>query len=78
MLEVTIGTNLNRSKYILSPTTTLAEALEEAGISTVSSVTVYLNHASIGPNDLSKSFYDLCPDVEKPWLMVLDKLDNAR
>lgn len=77
-IDVVIGYNLDRNTYELPITTSLRDAFERAGIDAFATSTfIDLNGAPIGPNDIEKTFEELCPNVVRPILMAVKKLDNA-
>lgn len=75
MIELTIGTTTNRTKVIVTPDTTLREALEDAEIGYATS-TVLLDGANIKAGDMDRSFSDF-GITTKAMLMAIVKTENA-
>lgn len=75
MINVTIGNNLKRTTAIMSPTTTLRQALEEQGIDYTRGA-MHLDGASLQPGDLDKTFEDF-GITERCFLLNVVKADNA-
>ncbi len=75
MIKATIGNNLDRKDYILTPDTTLRAALDEAGID-YSRGTMTLDGSSLQAGEMDKTFADL-GIAERCFLMNVVKADNA-
>ena len=75
MIKVTIGNNLKRTTEILNETTTLREALEEAGIDYTRGV-MNLDGSTLSSGDLNKTFADF-GITDKCYLLNVVKADNA-
>lgn len=80
MIRVTIGNNLKRNAYNLTPNTTLRAAMEQAGVDYTSGMTT-LDGSTLGPGDLNKTFADFGFDGseghDKCFLINVVKADNA-
>ena len=80
MIRVTIGNNLKRNQYNITPDTTLRAAMEQAGIDYTSGMTT-LDGSTLGPGDLNKAFVDFGFDGteghDKCFLLNVVKADNA-
>ncbi len=77
MIKVTIGNNVKRDAVIIERSTTLREALENAGLD-YSRGGINLDGATLGPGDLDKSFEDMnIPEDGKCFLIQVVKADNA-
>lgn len=75
MVQVIMGSTLERKTVVLSPDTTLRQALEDNGIDYTSG-TMHLDGAPLGPGDLNKSFADLGV-TERCYLLQVVKASNA-
>ena len=76
MIKVTLGNNLKRTTEILDEnTTTLREALEDAGIDYTIGI-MNLDGCSLEPGDLDQTFADF-GITEKCYLLNVVKADNA-
>ena len=75
MIEVTIGTNTNRSKVMVDPDTSLRTVLEENEVN-YEVANVHMDGAAIRPGDLDKSFNDFGV-TESCFLIAVVKADNA-
>ena len=76
MIKVTLGNNLKRTTEILDEnTTTLREALEDAGIDYTIGI-MNLDGCSLEPGDLDQTFSDF-GITEKCYLLNVVKAENA-
>lgn len=75
MIKVTVGNNVKRSSVIIEETTTLREALEDAGIDYTRGV-MHLDGSSLQAGDLDKTFADF-GIADKCFLLNVVKADNA-
>jgi hypothetical protein len=75
MIQVTIGTNTNRSKTTVDPTMTLRALLDEKEIN-YSVATLHLDGCTLQPGDLDKTFADF-GITESCYLIAVVKADNA-
>ena len=76
MISVTLGTNTNRSKVLVDPTSTLREVLEDNSINYASG-NLHLDGSSLKPGDLDKSFSELGIS-SNCYLLSIQKADNAK
>jgi hypothetical protein len=74
VIEVTIGTSLNRQKVTVSPDSTPRQVLEENGID-YSTGTLHLDGATVMPGDLDKTFAEH-GITEKCFLISVVKADS--
>jgi hypothetical protein len=75
MLQVTIGTNTQRTRVLVSPDTTVRTVLEDNNVD-YSVANVHLDGASLNPGDMDRSFADL-GIIESCYLIAVVKADNA-
>jgi len=75
MIKVTMGNNVKRTSEVLDPSTTLRDALEDAGIDYTTGI-MNLDGSTLNPGDLDKTFADL-GITEKCYLLNVVKADNA-
>lgn len=75
MFELLIGSNTNRERKVISLTTTLKQALIDAGID-VNVGTIHLDGASLKPGDINKTFADFGV-TDKATLISVVKADAA-
>ena len=75
MIKVTIGNSLGRTEYMLTPNTTIRQALEQAEIDYTRGG-VSLDGCPLQSNDLDKTFADK-GITEKCFLLQVVKADNA-
>lgn len=75
MIKVTMGNNLKRTDKMLSPNTTLREALELAGISCTVGM-LSLDGSTLAQDDLDKTFADF-GIVKQCFLLNVAKADNG-
>lgn len=80
MIRVTIGNNLKRNQYTLTPDTTLREAMEQAGVDYTTGMTT-LDGSTLAPGDINKTFaefgYNGTEGHDKAFLITVVKADNA-
>ena len=80
MITVTVGTNVKRDKFIVSPDETIRETLQKAGID-VGRATMHLDGVSLGVGDVNKSYADFgyngTPGHDTAFLLQVAKVDNA-
>ena len=70
MLKITVGTNTNRKTVMATEDTTLRQCLEETGQTS-------LDGCVLQPGDMDQTFADMHV-TEKAYLVVVQKMDNAR
>ena len=75
MIKVTMGNNVKRKTEIVEETTTLREALENAGIDHCRGL-MNLDGSTLRPDDLDKTFVDFGIQ-DKCYLLNVVKADNA-
>ena len=75
MIKVTIGNSLGRAEYMLTPTTTIRQALEQAEIDYARGG-VSLDGCPLQSSDLDKTFTEK-GITEKCFLLQVVKADNA-
>ncbi len=75
MIQVTIGTNTNRTKVNVDPNRTLRSVLEENEVN-YSVAAVHLDGVSLKPGDMDKTFADL-GITESCYLIAVIKADNS-
>ncbi len=75
MIQVTLGTNTDRTKILVDPSATPREILEEHDIDYAAG-NVRLDSAPIGGSELDKSFEALGVD-EKCYLIVVVKANGG-
>lgn len=57
MLELIIGTNTDRNRVVVSPTSTLRQALEDNDID-ITVGTLHMDGVTLRPGDIDKTFSD--------------------
>ncbi len=75
MIEVTIGTNTNRSKIVVDPNTTIRRVLEDEHID-YSVGAIHLDGVSLTGGDFDKTFKDFNIS-EKCYLIAVVKADGG-
>ncbi len=75
MIQVTVGTNVNRSRVVVSPDTTIRQVLENNDVN-YETTNVHLDGASLQVGDIDKTFSDFNIQ-ESCYLIAVAKADNA-
>lgn len=75
MVQVTVGNNMKREKFIVDGDRTLRSVLEDAGVDYTRGMT-HIDGSSLQPGDIDKTFHDF-GITEKCFLLNVVKTDNA-
>lgn len=75
MIQVTIGTNTQRTKVTVDPTSTLRSVLDTNEVN-YAVANVHMDGASLKPGDMDKTFAELGV-TESCYLIAVIKQDNA-
>ena len=76
MIQVTIGTNVQRQSFPMPPDTTIRAAIEETGIIDYALNPVHLDGSTLSPGDMDKTFADF-GITEKCFLLSVVKTSGA-
>lgn len=76
MIQVTFGTNTNRSTSVVEASTTVRDFLESKG-HTNATVTIHMDGIAMEGHLLDKTFAELGVTT-KTWLSAIQKADNAQ